>query len=396
VPEGTTWHGTVGTKLTVKLDEGDLLNAFYDRESLQFFHHNVSGVEIYSGEHPDVVCHELGHGVLDALAPKLFDAASAETSALHESFGDISALLSALRQDALRDALLAETQFAIEQSSRVSRMAEQLGWAIAQGRPTAVDPGCLRDASNSLFYRDPVMLPPSGPAYGLSSEPHSFSRVFTGAFLKALAGIFRQQNPDSQGLAEAARIAGQLLVDAVVAAPVVPGYYAQVAAHMIAADRQRHHGEYGQALRSAFVRQGILSLQGASSITEGAVERHASALAEAAETAAGPGTGTRLADITVPGEAYGLRDVLSLSAPAQQTRFMVAGSDPAGGSVEPAAAERVATSYVEDLFRRGRVGVQAEHLTDSALVMDGSRTHTHEIVPAEAGGGLALVRRRFD
>lgn len=43
------------------------------------------------------------------------------------------------------------------------------------------------------------------------------------------------------------------------AAPVVAGYYAQVAGHMIAADQRRHSGRYGTSLRSAFTRHGILS-----------------------------------------------------------------------------------------------------------------------------------------
>ncbi|MFI5799478.1 hypothetical protein [Streptomyces sp. NPDC051677] len=88
-------------------------------------------------------------------------------------------------------------------------MAEQLGWAIRQGHPNAVDPDCLRNLSNSFFFRDPVQLPPNGPASTLSSKPHSFSRVFSGAFLKIVAGIFRQQDlQDQAGLALSAEIAG--------------------------------------------------------------------------------------------------------------------------------------------------------------------------------------------
>ncbi|MFF5019926.1 hypothetical protein [Streptomyces sp. NPDC001165] len=384
-----------GRALTAHLDAGNDLNAFYDRKGLWFFRSTVAGVTVAACESPEVVAHETGHAILDALRPRLFNAASAETAALHEAFGDISALLTSIQLEPLRIAVLAETQSDLELSSRVSRMAEQLGAAIRQGHPNAVDPDCLRNLSNSFFYRDPVELPPNGPANMLSSEPHSFSRVFSGAFLKVVAGIFRQQDlQDQAGLAFAAETAGQLLVDAVVAAPVVSAYYAQVAGHMIAADQRRNDGKYGPSLRSAFIRHGILSLEAAASITEPEVARKAAGIAEATP---GGADDEGLTAVTIQGAAYGLTQPFTLSAPAQERRFGIAGSDPAGGSVRPADPERVATSYLEDLFRRGRVAVPEEYRSATAFVDDSpSRLKTHEITRSTTGEGLALVRRCFD
>src|SRR5262249_51011539 len=190
-----------------------------------------------SGESPDVCCHEMGHAILDAIRPQLFDAQTIEAAAFHESFGDMSALLSALQVASFRQALLAETSGAVGHASRLSRMAEQLGAAIRVGHPDAVDPDCLRNAANSFFYVDPQTLPPSAPASQLSSEPHSFSRVFTGAFLDILGGIFKTQGagPSSDGLVQASRDLAALLVNGVLAASVVPDYFSQVAAHMVAA-----------------------------------------------------------------------------------------------------------------------------------------------------------------
>ncbi|PWJ05358.1 hypothetical protein DKG34_21315 [Streptomyces sp. NWU49] len=395
VPAGTQWHSTVGRALTAHLNAGKDLNAFYDRKGLWFFRSTVTGVNVAACESPEVVAHETGHAILDALRPQLFDAASAEAAALHEAFGDISALLTSLHLEPLRIAVLAETQSDLELSSRVSRMAEQLGAAIRQGHPNAVDPDCLRNMSNSFFYRDPVHLPPSGPANTLSSEPHSFSRVFSGAFLKIVAGIFRQQDlQDQAGLARAAEIAGQLMVDAVVAAPVVSGYYAQVAGHMIAADQRRNGGMYGQSLRSAFIRHGILSLEAAATITEPEVARRGAGMAEATP---GGGEHEGLTAVTIQGSTYGVTQPLTLSAPAEERRFGIAGSDPAGGSVRPTDPQQVATSFLEDLFRRGRVHVAEEHRSTTAFVDDSpSRLKTHEIKGSATGEGLALVRRCFD
>jgi hypothetical protein len=184
---GTSWE--VGAILPVDLDFGIDLNAFYDRQGLKFFHGLAAGRTVFSGESPDVVCHELGHAVLDSLKPQLFDAASIEVAAFHESFGDMSAILSALQLPSLREGVLAETGGVLHRASRLSRLAEQLGWAIRQSVPSAVEADCLRNAVNSFFYRDPDTLPTMAPATALSSEPHSFSRVFIGAFFEGLAGM---------------------------------------------------------------------------------------------------------------------------------------------------------------------------------------------------------------
>src|SRR5262249_51539123 len=68
----------VGAVLPVDLDFGVDLNAFYDREGLKFFHGSAAGRTVFSGESPDIVCHELGHALLDSFKPQLFDAASIE------------------------------------------------------------------------------------------------------------------------------------------------------------------------------------------------------------------------------------------------------------------------------------------------------------------------------
>src|SRR3989475_6593439 len=154
---GIPWE--VGTILPVDLDFGVDLNAFYDREGLKFFHGTAAGRTVFSGESPDVVCHELGHALLDSFKPQLFDAASIEVAAFHESFGDMSALLSALQLPSVREGVLAETGGVLRRASRLSRLAEQLGWAIRQSVPSAVGPHWLPNAGTTFFYPDPATLP---------------------------------------------------------------------------------------------------------------------------------------------------------------------------------------------------------------------------------------------
>ena len=178
----------------------------------------------------------MGHAVLDALRPQLFDAPDDRSRGVprvvrrHERDPDGPA------GESFRQEVLRETGGVLNRSSRLSRLAEQLGAAIRMQHPDAVDRDCLRNAVNSFFYRDPQTLPPSAPANQLSSEPHSFSRVFTGGVpRRARRRCSRARAPTGRPttLASTAGDAARLLVRSVVAAPVVPDYFSQVAAHMV-------------------------------------------------------------------------------------------------------------------------------------------------------------------
>jgi hypothetical protein len=61
-PRDTRWSA-VNAPLNVALDAGEDLNANYSRLfGLRFYRRDVHGISIFSGESPDIVCHELGHG----------------------------------------------------------------------------------------------------------------------------------------------------------------------------------------------------------------------------------------------------------------------------------------------------------------------------------------------
>ena len=130
-----------GPVLKVLLDEGLDLNAFYDRNALNFFHGPSPNGTVFSDESPDIVCHEMGHAILNSIKPQLWGVGSHEAAAFHESFGDISAILSALQLQELRTAILSDTGGHLYQSSRLSRLAEQLATAIRAQQPDAVEIG---------------------------------------------------------------------------------------------------------------------------------------------------------------------------------------------------------------------------------------------------------------
>lgn len=390
--EDAPWNEHVGARLPVDLDHGEDFNAFYDREGLKFFHGAVDGRVFYSGESPDVVCHEFGHAVLDSVQPQLWSVHTAEPPALHEAFGDMSAMLSSLQLEPFREQVLASTDGRIDSSSRLSRLAEQLGWAIRQSYPQAVDPDCLRNASNYFFYQDPLTLPPSAPAGALSSEPHSLSRVFSGAFLSAFAGMFLASGEDGDSaLQQVARDAGQLLIDAARNTPVVVSYFSQFAAHMIDADQQRFGGRYGEALRQGFVRHGVLSLPDASSPLAAAAPPPqlgmTGAPARPAELAQAP-----VQKMALAGRPFGLDEHLLVHAPAAPKRFNVAAAALDTGAVAEPSAEAAAAGYVEDIFRRGHVAIP-EELRGGCPVYARTPHASHEV--RREDDSLVLVRLHF-
>ena len=388
---GLTWE--VGSVLPVDLDFGVDLNAFYDREGLKFFHGSAAGRTIFSGESPDVVCHELGHAVLDSLKPQLFDAASIEVAAFHESFGDMSALLSALQLPSVREGVLAETGGVLGRASRISRLAEQLGWAIRQSVPSAVEPDCLRNAVNTFFYRDPDTLPTTASAASLSSEPHSFSRLFTGAFFEGLDGMLATTNAkDEAALLQVSRDMGAILVEGIRDASVVPTFFSQVAATMLGVAASQFSAQgYEAALRSGFVRHGILPPSMA--LTAARAPLRAEAV-----TASLPQAKT-LPTLHLSVAEYGLGvPSIVVYAAAEPKRLEVSGAALAVGAAPSPGEDQAAKSFFEDLLRRGRLKVAKSDKPGAETVRSTAplthETHSHEL--RREGGQLVLRRVRID
>jgi hypothetical protein len=380
------WQSNVGLILPIFLDAGVDLNAYYNREGLSFFHDTVSGKTVYSGESPDILCHELGHAVLDALKPQLWGVASAEAAAFHESFGDVSALLSALQLPSVRQALLNETGGNLYRSTRLSRLAEQLGWAIrVRNGSDAVDPDCLRNAVNSLFYQKPEGLPPRAPASQLSNEPHSFSRLFTGAFLEALASMLLvlAPSPSDENLLEISQIIAKLLVDSVSKAPITPNYFSQVAAYMIQTDLS-NDGKYSDVLKMAFIKHGILSIQAASQLT--GLQR------AAATPTIVPSINVSLPRVALNGSKFGLNvDAILVDSPAEPELFQVGSASVSSNTIIPTQA---AQSFVEQLLQQGNIDIQRNNVASFAAVGRDSLRKSHSLV--EENGQLVLKRNYFD
>ena len=243
---------------------GEDFNAFYDRKALNFFR----GVDpktkaaVYSGESPDVSTHEQGHAILDAIRPDLWDAPHFEVAAFHEAFGDLAAIFGALTEPVLDTNVVGATRSDPARSNLVSRLAEQLGAAVrdAYGADAAL-PGALRDAVNAFRYADPKTLPDDAPARSLSAEPHSFSRIMTGACWDALVAIFRATpgTDRAAALSDAADRTARICIAAADTAPVGADFFARVSRRVVLEGSAREGASIADALASAFFRRGLLS-----------------------------------------------------------------------------------------------------------------------------------------
>jgi hypothetical protein len=421
------WHPDVGESIPIRLDDGIDLNAYYARnnfppedikQGLSFFHDTVRDatdgrqVTVFSGESPDVVAHELGHAVLDTLKPVLFELASIEAAAFHESFGDMSAILTALQLPSVRQAVLEETEGSLRRNSSVSRVAEQLGFAIRQRNPAAVDRDSLRNAANSFVYEDPLTLPSSGPATTLTRAGHNFSRVFTGAFLEVLGGMVARVSarPRVDDLEEASLDMGRLLAQAAADAPVSTKFFQAVAEQMVLADGTLFDGKYAEALTTAFIRRGLMSVRSLAApeaVSAATPARAAAAAVRFSAAAAGraPSRAAAPSDtpvkVAIDGATLGLAvKTLYVAAPpvddAATPTSMMAGM----AAREIAGMPRMADvhAFVEALIVRGRVNVapKAGRRRGLAASLSQARKHATHYLDKRADGALELKRIAFE
>jgi hypothetical protein len=241
------------TPLNVFHKAGNTMNAFYSRgeRALKFFFFNKPGdpptaSPILTCRSLDIVAHETGHAVLDGLKPGWFGAGnSPQTGALHESFGDLTAIFLTLSQMDQVEAVIAQTKANLHDKSFLSDLAEQFGLAL--GRPNG-----LRNADNDLTLSQ------------VSNEVHDLSQVFTGAIYDILADIFRFEQKtsikdDAATLYDTAQYVCSLVLRAIIAAPNVGAAFADIANKMLnVALADGKPAQYRNFIRNRFTVRGVV------------------------------------------------------------------------------------------------------------------------------------------
>jgi fungalysin metallopeptidase (M36) len=263
----TTWEACAGVphkawqgnrkKLPLFQDAGVDLNAFYDRQSLSFFHETVGSRTFFSGISTDVVSHEAGHALLDSMRPDFFEVNFLEVGAFHEAFGDVIAILTALGDIDTRKKLLAVAPD-LRTRNFVESTAEELSKAIGLAIPghNAAEP---RHAFNSFKFQIPSTLPSNGGPGALINEVHSFGMIFTGCFWDFIANLFNASaTRDEAALLAASRLAGKILIEGIKGVVVKPRFIQSIGRAMTLADQNLNGGANREHIGDAFARHDIM------------------------------------------------------------------------------------------------------------------------------------------
>jgi hypothetical protein len=239
-------------RIDLNQDRGDDLNAYYDRSSVSFFHHQNGSKTTWSGASQDVVAHEVGHAILDALRPDFWSSFTFEVNALHEGFGDIVAVLTALHDRKTREALLNESPD-LWKRNFVEGTAEDLSDGILRELGPGHNAALPRRAFNEHQWALPSSLPTNGGPKVLINEIHSFGQIISGCFWDTVGNIYNLAGNGGQaGLWKAARAAGAILIEAIRNVPEVPRFTRSLGEAMLAADQSLNGGANEQAIREAF------------------------------------------------------------------------------------------------------------------------------------------------
>lgn len=193
----TRWAAV--SQLNVIPRAGRMMNAFYDRRNLAFFYDvdPVTNKTFFCADSADVVSHELGHAILDSYRPELWNMVSLEVWAFHEAFGDFWSAMNAIMCDEAIAYLLNQTGGNLRTGNLCSNIAEEFGlviWHMKQGNGR-LSQNYLRCAYNGYKYTPPALLGTDGPDTVLTGEPHSFSRVMSGALYDCFVRIYETNIP---------------------------------------------------------------------------------------------------------------------------------------------------------------------------------------------------------
>ena len=148
-----------GQRLIVVPHAGYGENAFYDRnsKSLQFYYCGPSEQErVYTCLSHDIVAHETGHAILDGMRPRYNECSSLQTAAFHEFVADLTAILSALRNNDVRHVLSEATKGDLSKAQFIANVADQFGKYVT-GREfirTAINNWKMKDVTDEQSAHD--------------------------------------------------------------------------------------------------------------------------------------------------------------------------------------------------------------------------------------------------
>jgi hypothetical protein len=233
-----TANGVKNTPLKIICHAGEMPNATYVRgkKCLKFYYitDEASGVRTFLCRSLDIVAHEAGHAVLDALKPTLYAVKDGQAGALHEAFGDLTALFAILDQLDMCEDIVAETKCDLRQARYLSAIGEQFGEAMKGNQAAAPEPDAehgdtigMRNMNNRIVGSE------------CQNEVHALADIFTGYIFDILIAIFEwERDPvnmsDAETLHRVGRIVRRMVLLALATTNATPDF-CDIAAAMEAA-----------------------------------------------------------------------------------------------------------------------------------------------------------------
>lgn len=323
----TLGWGFEANRLIVLPHAGYLANAFYeeDTHSLQFYSfRQLDGSIYHTSLVHDIVAHETGHALLDAVRDRYTEGNHRETAAIHEAVGDLAAVFAAFSHEVVRTQFLASAGPTLRGPNLVASIAEDFETS----------------ADGTLALRD-LARPVDAAVLRETTDPHVLSLQFSGAMWEALIEMYEANllQLDAEPAFKLARTALQrMFVRAFDYLPPADGTFVEFAAALYRADRFAQPSDelgYRKIVAKVFAARGLIA-----SVSEIADESDAEA--------AWPGLPTTWPRLT-PAEAYLFLDQnrkrLALSTQAAYRDFVVRDLQIVSRPPDHAAIDAVVLTY---------------------------------------------------
>jgi hypothetical protein len=209
---GSRIHWSFGPRLGVEASAGQMQNAFYDPRAgrIRLFHFvDTRGERFDTAESRDIVAHETGHAIFDALCPDLANSLHPDGLAVHEAVADLTAMLSVLGADGVARALAGQPMERfpaflgdIAEGFRGSIQSSRMGSLRSLGNdfrlPGGDSPPALDFLPEDDFGMD--IGPPVPTGLIDSIWPHDRSQVLSGAMFNMLLAIRRHHEESAMEL----------------------------------------------------------------------------------------------------------------------------------------------------------------------------------------------------
>lgn len=252
--------GFDGNRLVVVPHAGNRRNAYYDRrsKSLQFYYFGSDDQMVYTCLSHDIIAHETGHAVLDGIRPYYNIISSAQTAAFHEFLADLTAILSVLRNNEVRNVIADLSGGNLLMDTTIADLAEEFARDEVIELYGTAQRYYLRTAHNEI-----TMDQIKG-----EWEPHICSQVLTGAMFKILSKMALHYldagNSPSEALWLATSHLNRMALRALDYCPPVDVYFEDYARAMLSADElayPRDSQGYREIIRQEFTVRGLKDLE---------------------------------------------------------------------------------------------------------------------------------------